>query len=119
MDIHTKYEFNQEVWFVDECFDKVPCPACETKGTVILNGKEYSCPNCFNEGFLTNGNDFIYRPFKGNVKEVCARTNGTSYRLAVEHRPFLYATEAELFLTEAEAQAEADRMNEERKQVAK
>lgn len=119
MDIHTKYDFNQEVWFVDECFDDVPCPACETKGKVMLNGTEYDCPNCYGEGTLTNGNDFTYKPFMGTIKEVHTTPNGISYRLNVEHRSYLHATEEELRLTEAEAQTRADRMNEERKQVAK
>lgn len=119
MDIHTKYDFNQEVWFVDECFDDVPCPACETKCKVMLNGTEYNCPNCYGEGTLTNGNDFTYKPFMGTIKEVHTTPNGISYRLNVEHRSYLHATEEELRLTEAEAQTRADRMNEERKQVAK
>ncbi len=119
MRIDTKYDFDQEVWFVDECFDDLPCPACETKGKVMLNGKEYNCPNCYGEGLLIdNGNDFIYKPYSGMIGQVNVFQDSFHYRLRCSHRSHVQVTEEELFLTEAEAQAEADRMNEERKQVS-
>jgi hypothetical protein len=116
MDISTKYDFGQEVWFVDEKFELDLCPACEGHKMVTLNGVEYVCPSCYGQGKVPN--EFTYHPFSGSVRRVqCDENKNISYTLACSHRGTMGCTEDELFPTEAEAQAEADRMNKERKQV--
>ena len=83
--IKSRFKTGDTVWFADEFFPDGP------------------------------GGGMVYKAFSGVISEYVVRANGVlSVRLVdVSHRPAVHAMEDECFPTEADAQAEADRLNKE------
>lgn len=51
MNLKTKYNLGQEVFFVKETITSRPCPCCAGKEKIIgADKKEYMCPECYGSG---------------------------------------------------------------------
>lgn len=115
MDIHTQYNIGDTVWVVSDHYKESPCPACDGGQITGKDGKQYACPACEGDGTEYGGREFIVVPLDiGAVKfEAIPQLTLTQYSsgdfLAGWHK------EDNCYPTEAEAQAAADRMNEEAK----
>lgn len=118
LQINNKFEIGQEVYVIQKCRVKDKCPACKGEGQIVVDGNRFSCVTCYGTGRLHGqkktyqvvGKDIIdkiktysYRLHNGadGIKTVVkyALKDGTDY------------TDAKLFLTEEEANAECDRLN--------
>lgn len=118
LQIDNKFDIGQEVYVIQKCRVKDECPACKGEGQIIVDDNRFSCVTCYGTGRLHGqkkmyqivGRDIIdkiktysYRLHNGTdgIKTVVkyAFKNGTDY------------TDAKLFLTEEEANAECDKLN--------
>lgn len=118
LNIDNKFEIGQEVYVIRKERVKEQCPACKGKGQIIVDGNRFSCVTCYGTGRLHGqkktyqvvGKDIIdkiktysYRLHNGTdgIKTIVkyAFKDGTDY------------TDAKLFLTEEEANAECERLN--------
>jgi hypothetical protein len=71
MNIETKYNFGDfvvPIWVRREKI-KVPtnCPACNDKGKVVLNDKEYTCPECRGYTYHTEDGDIEWYVIEDSV----------------------------------------------------
>ncbi len=105
MDLHTKYDIGQKVWYIDKKLETVPCNICDN-GYVEIKGHTFLCPNC--GGYKTTTDDSgPHKPCNANIEVITISDTGFEYDC---DRMFGFA-EDDLYPTKKDAQAECDRRN--------
>ena len=113
MDIHTKYDVGDTVWFNWPTSRNVECSVCEGQKTIEHKGCTYRCPNCNGRGMVAS-KKMIEVPLLGEIKQFVTDCEGTDCVVTSNCCEHL-TDETDCYPTEAEAQAAADKLNEESK----
>ena len=113
MDIHTRYDVGDTVWHCHPDYDHVECTCCKGIGTIIAgDGEEYYCPKC--DGHKTNAIR-CFRPKGETITRIKYDSSLMGEKLTYETDACYCPLTRDLYPTEADAQAAADRLNEDAK----
>ena len=117
LQINNKFEVGQEVYIIQKVRVKEDCPACNGEGHIIIDGNRFSCVTCYGTGRLhgqKKTHEVIGKKVIIKIKTYTYRNNGVGeMRTEVKYifENGYEFTDAKLFLTEGEANAECDRLN--------
>lgn len=110
MDIKTKYNNGDTVWVVKSKFNDVTCPAClGGRNLSGADGKDYECGNCYGNGSVESVERL---PLAVEIGWITARVGINTDLITYSFHGFIdNKAEENCYDTEAECQAECDRLN--------
>lgn len=108
MRIYTQYNVGQAVWFNWPRNTDVTCNICEGQKTIEYKDQTFQCPNCYGRGVLAR--NLVEVPHNGRIKQYVTDCEGTDCVISCGSTDY-FTDESNCFLTEAAAQATADRLN--------
>ena len=115
--VDNKFEIGQEVYIVQKAREDFICPACNGDGHIIVNENRFSCVSCYGTGLLHGKKSYqlVGKDVIDKIKTYSYRlhngTNGIKTVVKYAFKDGTDYTDAKLFLTEEEANAECDRLN--------
>lgn len=112
MNIKTKFNVGDKIWTIYETEPIEKCPLCNGAEMVKIKNKNYICPECKGNGYITKKYFewvvFVYA--KEIIKIIINHDKKLIY--SVGHNEY---DAKDCFLTKAEAQTECDRRNNDKR----